>query len=338
MSNTGVTMSLYEKYSENDSDDIFVNFIENQFEVKEFDIIKPLEYADKFIIEFKPTDQCNFDCSYCCFHDNTTKHISDETFDKYLTMLSNFGTDNKDEIFLFVYGGEPTMHPKLTEMIIRINELYPDKKVNTLIQTNGMRWDEEDYRVNHELLTGSNVEYVISFSYHKEFTKTAGVIKRIKYLQTLGVMDVLTYMITREDIDKHIQMINIFNSLNIPLYVRTILQESEWFLNSKYKKYITLDPDETPFLLTDETGTKEVSFEYITMHGYLNFKGYQCTAGKNTLLLAPNGKVYRCDMDFLYDKNIMFDVTKSLEQVNVFSDCLTCEHKFCSIYYGVKFK
>ncbi len=332
-------MSLYDKFSGDNKDDaVFVNFIENQFTVKDFDYLKPLEYTDKFIIEFKPTDNCNFDCSYCCFHDNSTKHISDETFDKYLKMLDKFGTDEKDEIFLFVYGGEPTMHPKLTEMIIKINQLYPTKKVRTLIQSNGMKWDLHEYQKNHDELTEAGCEYVISFSYHKEFTKMAGIVKRINFLKKLRVMDVMTYMITREGIDEHVKTIKMFNSLEVPLYVRTILQESEWFLSSKYYKYITVDPDETPFILTDSTGDKSVSFEYITMHGYLNFKGYECSAGKNTLLLAPNGKVYRCDMDFLYDRDVMFDVNLSLDPITQFKDCLTCNHKFCSIYYGDKYK
>lgn len=332
-------MSLYDKFSKDKDDSIFVNFIENDFKVKDFIHLKPTEYTDQFVIEFKPTDNCNFNCSYCCFHDNSTKNMSDEIFDNYLKVLDEYNIFQKD-IFIFVYGGEPTMHPKLTEMIIRMNELFKskNKNVKTLIQTNGMKWTVSDYKKNHELLTKHDIKYVVSFSYHKEFTKMAGVVKRINYLKSIKVMDVMTYMITRADIDRHVKNIKLFKSLKVPLYVRTILQESEWFLNSKYYKYITIDPDETPFILSDASGDKEVSFEYITTNGYLNFKGYKCSAGKNTLLMAPNGKVYRCDMDFLYDRNVMYDVTKSTDVINEFQNCEKCEHKFCSIYYSDKFR
>lgn len=332
-------MSLYDKYSKDSSDEIFVNFIENQFEVKDFKRLTAMEYTNKFVIEFKPTDNCNFNCSYCCFHDNSSKHLSDEQFANYLEVLKKMDTP-KEEIFLFVYGGEPTMHPKLTEMIIAINQLYKDKKVRTLIQSNGIKWNSADYEKNHFLLKEHDIDYVFSFSFHKEFTNITEIVARINYLKMQGVFDVMTYMITRRDIDKHIRNIKIFESLGVPLYVRTILQESEWFLTSPYKKYISSTPDETPYILEDEKGTRPLSFEDLTMGGYLNFKGYKCSSGVDAILLASNGKIYRCDMDFLYDRNMMYDVNVSNEPLIDFTDdkCKVCDHKFCSIYYGDKWK
>lgn len=327
-------MSLFDKYSKKDDDYVFVNFIEKQFKRKEFVSLVSGEYTNRFVIEFKPTDRCNFDCSYCCFHDNKAKPLSDEQFAKYLEVLKNMGTD-KDDIFLFVYGGEPTKHPKLVEFIIAIRDLYPGKTFKTLIQSNGMWWKLDDYKKNCEILLANNIDFVFSFSYHKEFCKISDLKPRIDYLLSIDRFEVLTYMITRTDIESHIRQIKILRQTNIPLYVRTILQESEWFLKSPYAEYITRETDK-PYILTDKDGVHEYSFEDLTMRGYLNFKNYSCSAGQNSLLLGSNGKIYRCDMDMLYDRNEMYNVNESLEPKYDINKCLNCQHKFCSIYYGDK--
>ena len=112
-----IEQSLFDKYREqSDDSEVFVNFIEKQFSIKDFKRITANEYTNKLVIEFKPTDKCNFDCSYCCFHDNKSIPLPRETFNKYLEVLRQRGTEKK-EVYLFVYGGEPTKHPDLVEFI-----------------------------------------------------------------------------------------------------------------------------------------------------------------------------------------------------------------------------
>ncbi len=331
-------MSLFEKYREKSDDpQTFVNFIENQFSIKDFDKLIANEYTNKLVIEFKPTDNCNFDCSYCCFHDNTTKHLSREQFNNYKKILIERGTD-KDEVFLFIYGGEPTMHPDILIYINELSQIYNDKKVKILIQTNGQKWDIKEYTVACDFFDIHNLNASFSFSFHEEFSKLDQITKRIKYLLNRNRFDVMTYMITKDNIKRHLSIINILKHLDIPIYVRTILQESEWFLkNDKYNKYITRDLDDKSFVLYANDTISKMAFEDLTMNGYLNFKGYYCTAGVNSVLLSANGKIYRCDMDFLYDKDIMYDVNKDNKLIND-TQYIKCTHKFCSIYYGDKHK
>lgn len=333
-------MSLYDKYSSKDDDYIFVNFIEGQFTRRDFKSLISTEYTNKFVIEFKPTDKCNFDCSYCCFHDNKAKPLDQEDFDKYKQVIRNMNI-HQDEVFLFLYGGEPTRHPKLIDWIIELNDLFPDKVVKTLIQSNGMYWKLDEYKTNCEKLIAHNIDFVFSFSYHKEFCKISELKPRIDYLMSIEthghpVFECMTYMITKAGVEDHIRQIKILQQTNIPVYVRTILQESEWFLTSQYKDWVTRETN-APYLLTDEHGvTHEYAFEDLTMRGYLNFKDYSCSAGQNAILMGSNGKIYRCDMDFLYDRNEMYNVRESLEPKYNINNCLNCEHKFCSIYYGDK--
>lgn len=326
-------MSLVDKYK--DGSGTFVDFIDDQFDVKEFDKLICTEFTDKFVIEFKPTDKCNFGCSYCCFHDNQGVHLSDENFYKYLEVLRNINTSNK-EIFLFVYGGEPTLHPHMTEYIIRMRDNFPNKKFRALIQSNGMHWSLEDYKHHCEILMEHDIDFQFGFSFHHESCKVSDLKPRIDYLRSIDKFETLVYMLTRKGIDKHVQMIKVLKGMGIPLYVRTILQESEWIGKSEYRKWISHKPDETPFIVVDDGGVHCYSFEELAMQGYLNFNGYCCSAGQNVLLLSANGKIYRCDMDFLYDKNVIYDVNISTEQLFNINECLQCTHKFCSIYYGDK--
>jgi len=327
-------MSLFDKYINIDSSN-FVNFIGGEFKRQEFTSIISTEYTNKFVIEFKPTDNCNFSCSYCCFHDNTTKHLSDELFSNYLKVLSGMEINEK-EIFLFVYGGEPTLHPKLADLIISIVNLFKDKKVNVLIQSNGLYYKQSDYIKLHEKLSIYDIDYVWSFSFHHEHTKIFKIVNIIKYLMSIDRFEVLTYMINKKNIKMDIRNLNIFKTLGIDVYVRTILQESAYFKKSEYSHLISSTPDETPYIIEKNNKLTKLSFENLSMGGFLNFKDYYCTAGNNTILLSSSGKIYRCDMDALYDKNPMYDVNISLDAIN--SNCCKCEHTFCSIYYSDKFE
>jgi len=341
---------LYIKKDKDKADTSFINFIQNDFTRKDFEYLKAQEYNNKLVIEFKPTDNCNFNCSYCCFHNKKSKGMSELTFKNFINFLEYNIENNifpQEEFFIFIYGGEPTMHPNLTKFIIELNEFKRthNKKINFLIQSNGSMWSLTKFKKEINILKNANVNFKFSFSYHPEEVKLNDLIPKIKYLISEDAFDVLTYMLTISNIKKDIHMINFFESANVPIYVRTILQESELFNSDgkfkKYKKYISTDKDDDSYILTTKDANNKIintkmSFEDLSTQGYLNFNGYNCSAGINSFLISPEGEIYRCDMDYLYKKNRLHDVNSVQEYKP--SKCLKCTHTFCSIYFSDKWK
>lgn len=78
------------------------------------------------------TDWCNYDCSYCAVKDIMRKKWDkEESPTKYklvLTRLEKFDGDFEIELF----GGEPTLHPNMEEILLRLNAMDNCKKIDII--------------------------------------------------------------------------------------------------------------------------------------------------------------------------------------------------------------
>ena len=86
------------------------------------------------IVEWECILDCNYNCKYCTNGRNTVldkpiKHIEDPVkIYNFLSMLKNNYPDSE----LFLFGGEPFLHPKIDFIINTLNEL----NMKFVIQTN----------------------------------------------------------------------------------------------------------------------------------------------------------------------------------------------------------
>lgn len=75
----------------------------------------------KFMFTWMLTNWCNYQCTYCCEKTNMTdKWLKDDSISSYkltLAKLKNFDAPFHMEL----YGGEPTLHPNLKEIMLTIN-------------------------------------------------------------------------------------------------------------------------------------------------------------------------------------------------------------------------
>jgi wyosine [tRNA(Phe)-imidazoG37] synthetase (radical SAM superfamily) len=84
------------------------------------------------------TKQCNFDCLYCELKPAKTmdKMNTYPSVDEVLEAIKNsFAKHPKIDVITITANGEPTLYPKLDELITKINEIKNDTK--TLILSNG---------------------------------------------------------------------------------------------------------------------------------------------------------------------------------------------------------
>ena len=87
------------------------------------------------VLEIYITNECNLTCSNCNRYNNYnfTGHYYWEDQKDLLTAWSKRITSP----LMTLIGGEPTMHPDLTNWVLKTSELWPDSKV--MIQTNGVK-------------------------------------------------------------------------------------------------------------------------------------------------------------------------------------------------------
>jgi len=324
--------SIFDEYREKDGN--FINFIEdpkNYPEVNYDKFIKAPEY-NKYIIEFKPTANCNFNCSYCNFHSNRPS-LKDGLFDKYLNYIDNFLKDKYDEILVFIQGGEPQLYKNLSNDLLKFNDRYKEKyKIKYLLQTNGFGWSIDQYKNNLELLKSLNLE--ISISYHHNFTKISSVITRIHLIEKFNKFGVLTYLLSESNIKEDLKILKLLKAFKIPVHIRAVIQDSN-FINKNYKELLSIEEsnDASALLVKDNISTK-MSFEELTLNKINNFCGWKCQSGITGIVLDHAGIIYRCNVEALHDKNRLYDANKDIHYPN----SGLCDINFCSMYMTDKEK
>lgn len=114
--------------------------------------------------------QCNQSCSYCFNHCSPKNHefISDEVLDTLAKKIVEY----KKPVGLTLLGGEPTLHPKLKEMVDKFSPIPNISNIE--IHTNGRK----------SLKSIIKKGVIVVFSIHPEYSKHIDtVIKHIQEVQ-----------------------------------------------------------------------------------------------------------------------------------------------------------
>ena len=117
---------------------------------------------DKIMVEWECTLECNFRCFYCSNGRNDCLnkpiyHILDE--DRIYDFLSNNINKRFYNTELFLFGGEPFIHPKIEYIIKTLNELQQ----RYIIQTN--------FSLYKKILELGHLDFKIQVSIHREQIK-----------------------------------------------------------------------------------------------------------------------------------------------------------------------
>jgi len=286
-------------------------------------------------VVWEVSSTCNYDCWYCNprHHDNKIRgHDYDNVID-FFTDLSN----KYEYIYCDMVGGEPTLWPRLKDFLVN-----KPSNMFVLVSTNGSRtinWWEK------------NLKYFdgVCATFHPD---TADA----DHFYELG-------MLFSQYPDKALEIILlVYDQVHekvMDLYNR--LEQTDWKINVRIKivddRHIgnTQDNLDTIYRSTKDDAVNEtlkngffirndnfykigketevyVDDKLITMHdAYLmphreqtNFKGWKCTAGRNSLYIWSDGSIYRGScMNGGVIGNINFDTSLNIEPWT------TCEKLKC---------
>jgi len=101
-----------------------------------FELIKTDEYPDfDMKVTLKPSFRCNQNCWFCTEYDNDARDWTPERHDEALDILHEAIKD-KDSVFIYFYGGEPTLYKQWEELQYHIVKKYAKKKMFIQTQTN----------------------------------------------------------------------------------------------------------------------------------------------------------------------------------------------------------
>ena len=244
-------------------------------------------HQDQLKVEWNLGKRCNYDCSYCpsSIHDNYSPHTDINILEKTVDRLSELDKPLR----ISLTGGEPCVHPDieiLFEYLKRKNVFWVNLTTNG---TRGYRWylDNEIF-FNH---------IVFSLHFENDYTRIVDTI--LKYYDSTE-RDFLVNIMAHHDYMNQVRtVVKKFQELGIKYAVRRIRWtdgDHNIFDDMRY------DGKDLEWLLAQDSTAKpncriddkQIIHANDIIKQHLNqFKGWQCNAGIESLMINWDGEVYR---------------------------------------------
>ena len=266
------------------------------------------------VVEWRLGNTCNFDCSFCTpeFKDGTRRYLEYSTYIKLINNLIE--ADPSKKIWFQINGGEPTLYPKLIELLTYIKA----KGGYTSMFSNGSRttrWWKE--------LANLNLLDRLYLSYHPEQDKSTDHIIEVNNIMQVTNTLVTIFVTTQSDsvlfqkaVDsqneiyakalsisslKPITILGVntlqpytpeqLEIIQKNLYVRSKGWQTISARKSVYLKTVPFYNSDVTITYSNQT-TKTESAQFFIESNETNFKDWECDIGINTLFIDVNN-VYR---------------------------------------------
>ena len=297
-------------------------------------VISRWNHQDSLKVEWNIGKRCNMDCTYCpsFIHDNFSQHTDIDVLRDTVDKLTAIGKPLR----ISLTGGEPTVHPRIEELL---EHMYLSRVSRVNVTTNGTRTVDwyKDQPVS---------QYV--FSLHFEFDGWNKIVDKIVRLKSVWDNDMLVHVMAHHDYMERVRYaVTRFEEANIVYAVRRVrwnddINDRDSFNDSKYTEQdlewvLSKDSTVRPNVIIDDTNLYHAN-DIIKLH--LNkYKGWQCNIGLESLMINWDGDVHRAtcrvggSLGNIY-KNAFIQPT----------DCVTCSREYCTCaadipitkYLGVK--
>lgn len=309
------------------------------------------DFDEKVIdMTFMVTNKCNYNCQYCI---ENLQYLNPHDIlfldlQKTLSFINKYCNTYDNKINIRIYGGEPTLHPELIDFCTKLSQ-------------------------NEHILV---IEIFTNFSLSYEFYKKLLLIPKLhlytsyhvniimsdeQYLSKILKLNQFAEKITSNIMLENSSDINFENSYNlykklmkiwkINTFKKTLTNLIPLFSTKKYKStYYT--PNFKLFdilnsynnikigfsLYKDNTLEIEKKYNVVGYDSY-NFKGWQCSSGKNALFVDMLGDVYPCGG--LYTKR--HSIYENIKLKNIFNSTFNeifqntiCPHNDCVLCVPMK--
>lgn len=241
-------------------------------------------------IEFRLNDLCNLDCEYCQWKSGPSYDYSDIVL--CIEWIGKFCSNNSiTDLNVYFHGGEPTLHPKIKEILIGLKNLKP-VNVTTEVQTNLI--------LTTPKLKGilPYIDYLdVSLHYAQYTDKILKIFNsNIEYLVTnnkvIHNFDIMLENIDPKNREEYYSYIK--NLLTLP-----IITNAEMI----YNFYDTYNLDQHKKFYNDFNVTEQKyhvgSDRYVNTNDLyeqdLDFRGWWCGYFDEKLTINGNGDLHYCD-------------------------------------------
>lgn len=282
-------------------------------------------------ITLKPSYRCNQACWFCDEYNNKTNMWTIEDCDLVIEKLKSIPVDKK-RIFIYFYGGEPTLCKHWEYIQYQLVEVFKDRELFIQTQTN-LSISLERLNVflsNICKIKQNNHTIDICSSYHIGKQRVDDFINKMRLCDEMGCLGLCFYS---TEIPKHDQCVSEFEKLvdHYPEHIKLRFTEVDglaWKRPAGYVEYL-----KDKYLVGDDQG-KSLEFRYwlrkfpewkkFFEHGWnfdvdgetynfsevsaynihMKFKYMKCQCGTKNIVIDHELNVYHCNDDFNNKINI----------------------------------
>ena len=274
-------------------------------------------------VEWNIGKRCNLDCAYCPaeIHDNFSPHTDLDVMVNTIYELEKVGKP----VRLSLTGGEPTVHPKISDILSCARERLDWISVTT----NGLR--SSDWYIKQPVN-----QWVFSLHFDNEHSQRAAETV-VKYAQLLDMEGMPTLyqvnlMAHHKYMDNARTAANLLEGHNIPYVCRRIRwtesDDRDWFDDMKYNEkdlQWILDQKSTakPNCVIDN---EELAHANDIIKEQRNqFEGWRCAAGIQSLMINWDGDVHRATCRVGGSLGNIYDGSFEAPE-----EWITCTRKWCT--------
>lgn len=297
-------------------------------------------YSSKFLLSnnmqvyWGITNNCNLNCHYCSKHRNEIFYDL-EYVSNIIKFINNL-SDIKSTLFLKLFGGEPTIHPNILDIVKSISN-----KINIELQTNLIL----DIELLKKIIKIKNID-IFNVSLHYGLTNRDIFFKNLNtlleystnynYTVLLNLMYEKDYNdLINKDYQLYDKISKAFYNFNVGIslvYHNIINEYDENIVNWANKTYKKFKQNGRSISIIFEDGTAEQSSFYrLKGMGYNKCRGMKCSCLKNNIYIDSNGDIYPCQTYFRYLNkkygNILFD--KDILNKLINEEYVICEASEC---------
>lgn len=305
------------------------------FNIKNWELLDKQQYFPYDLkITLKPCYKCNQKCWFCKEYDNNSKQWN---YDDCLLVLDKLKTlpERFKKIFIYFYGGEPTLNPNLEFIIQELYKNLGNRIAKIQIQTN--------LSISIDRLKNfkqPNLEICSSYHIGKQ-----DVSEFILKLRKLKELDILGYCFINTEYNKEKQFIQEFNLLakEIPNHLKMrftidytknpVDYRDYFYFSKKYPYLMNYLEQEYKFKINSAIiGYDEAYNKKYHEQLYLT----KCSCVAQNLVIDNNLNVYCCNDYAKPEYNINPINIKDLDFNLYFKDYVICRLKQCND--GLEFK
>lgn len=270
---------------------------------------------DYYTLEFRLTTKCNYNCYYCTCdgsiglpgHNNKNK-IKTFNIQNVLKLIESIKDNIKKPLYIFIYGGEPTLNQQLEEIITAIADTTENNDIIEVL-TNMYKSIDWWKRVAPKI-KDKNIR--ISGSYHNTQSNLPVFLNKCVFLKSQNLLGMITVMFNKkmDVIDSLKRLIAILGEEHVELSPLTEFNHLESsreidFINEnigfdKLKKYGHFFQENIPYSTTKLT--KTTSRAEMWLKNINKFYGYKCNVTIDKFSIDWDGNCYTGCCNDLYSK------------------------------------